>query len=132
MIKKFNNISGTTSSNWAIGVGKATTVHYVIYASTNGSNVSAKDKNNEEIPVSGIEFYDMKVVAKNSAGDIVAKQLRGTVNETTVTRIEDIFQEEFSADVVLTSNGSKLTVTCNSTGSLTNYTIYATIVSVDI
>jgi hypothetical protein len=62
----------------------------------------------------------------------VAKQLRGTVNNTTVTRIEDIFQEEFSADVILTSNGTILTVTCKSTGSLTNYTIYTTMVSIDI
>jgi hypothetical protein len=62
----------------------------------------------------------------------MAKQLRGTVSGTTVTRIEDIFQEEFSADVVLTSTGTKLTVTCKHTGSLTNYTIYATMISVNI
>lgn len=132
MIKKFNNISGTTSSSYAIGVGKATAVQYVIYAVCNLNDVAAKDKNNNELPVDGIEFYDMKIVAKNANGDIMAKQLRGTVNGTTVTRIEDIFQEEFSADVVLTSNGTKLTVTCKDTGSLTNYTIYATMISADI
>ena len=132
MTKKFNNISGTTSSNWAIGVGKATAVQYVIYAICNSTDVVAKDKNNNEISVSGIGFYDMKIVAKNVAGDIVAKQLRGTINGTTVTRIEDVFQEDFSADVVLTSNGTTLTVTCKNTGSLTNYTIYTTMTSVDI
>jgi hypothetical protein len=132
MTKKFNNISGTTSSNWAIGVGKATAVQYVIYAICNSTDVVAKDKNNNEISVSGIGFYDMKIVAKNASGDIVAKQLRGTINGTTVTRIEDVFQEDFSADVVLTSNGTTLTVTCKNTGSLTNYTIYTTMTSVDI
>lgn len=132
MIKKFNNISGTTSSNWAIGVGKANTVQYVVYAKCDSTDVAAKDKNNSEIPVDGVEFYDMKIVAKNAQGEIVAKQLRGTVNGTTVTRIEDIFQDEFPADVVLTSNGTKLIITCKSTGTLTNYTIYATMVSIDI
>lgn len=132
MTKKFNNISGTTSSNWAIGVGKAATVHYVIYAITDSSDVVAKDKNNDEIPINGVEFYDMKIVAKNSTGNIMAKHLRGTVSGTTITRIEDIFQEEFPADVTLTSNGTKLIVTCKNTGSLTNYTIYTTMISVDI
>jgi|LauGreDrversion2_6_1035139.scaffolds.fasta_scaffold49573_2 Rieske Fe-S protein len=132
MIKKFNNISGTTSSSYAIGVGKANATQYVVYAKCNLTDVAAKDKNNNEIPVDGVEFYDMKIVAKNAEGEIVAKQLRGTVNNTTVTRIEDIFQEEFSADVILTSNGRMLTVTCKSTGSLTNYTIYTTMVSIDI
>ena len=74
----------------------------------------------------------MKIVAKNAAGDIMAKQLRGTVNGTNVTRIEDIFQQGFSADVTLTSNGTTLTVTCKNTGSLTNYTIYTTMVSIEI
>lgn len=132
MIKKFNNISGTTSSSYAIGVGKATAVQHVIYAVCNSVDVAAKDKNDTELPVNGVEFYDMKIVAKNAAGEIMAKQLRGTVSGTTVTRIEDIFQEEFPADVVLTSNGTKLIATCKHTGSLTNYTIYATMISVDI
>lgn len=132
MTRKYNNISGTTSSNWAIGVGKASSIQYVVYAEVDGTNVVAKDKDLSEIAVYGISFYDMKIVAKNSDDEIVAKQLRGTVNGTTVTRIEDIFQEDFPADVVLTSNGTKLTITCSSTGSLTNYTIYATIVRVDM
>jgi hypothetical protein len=132
MIKKFNNISGTTSSSYAIGVGKATAVQHVVYAVCDLTDVAAKDKNNNELPVNGIEFYDMKIIAKNVAGNIVAKQLRGTVNGTTVTRIEDIFQEEFPADVELTSNGTTLIVTCKNTGSMTNYTIYATMISVDI
>lgn len=131
-MKQFNNISGTTSSEFQIGVGAASATHHIIFAICDSTDIAAADKNNNEIPVSGIEFYDMKIVAKNTAGEIVAKQLRGTVNGTTLTRIEDIFQEEFSADVTLTSNGTTLTVTCKSTGSLTNYTIYTTMVSVDI
>ena len=132
MTKQFNNISGTTSSEFKIGVGSATASHYVIHAVTDNSDVTATSKNSDEIPVNGIEFYDIKIVAKNVVGSIVAKQLRGTVNGTTVTRIEDIFQEEFSADVILTSDGTTLTATCKHTGSLTNYTIYATMISVDI
>lgn len=132
MTKQFNNIAGTTSSNWEIGVGAATATQYVSFALCDNSDVVAKDKEDNLIPIIGIEFYDMKIVAKNTAGDIMAKQLRGTVNGTTVTRIEDIFQEEFSADVVLTSSGTTLTVTCKSTGSLTNYTIYTTMVSIEI
>jgi hypothetical protein len=130
--KQFNNIAGTTSSNWEIGVGAATATQYVSFALCDNSDVVAKDKEDNSIPVNGLNFYDMKIVAKNTTGNIMAKQLRGIVNGTTVTRIEDIFQEEFSADVVLTSSGTTLTVTCKSTGSLTNYTIYTTMVSIEI
>jgi len=130
--KQFNNISGTTSNNWEIGVGTQTATQYVTWAVCDALDIPAVDKQNNSIAVSGLNFYDMKIVAKNATGQIMAKQLRGTVNGTTVTRIEDIFQEEFSADVTLTSNGTILTVTCKNTGSLTNYTIYTTMVSIEI
>lgn len=130
-MKTFNNTSGTTASEYAIGVGSAEARNIVLTAVCDGSDSNALDKQSMPIEVRGIAFYDMRVIAKNVAGQIVAKQLRGTIN-TTVTRIEDIFQEEFSADVILTSDGTTLTVTCKSTGSLTNYTIYTTIINVDI
>jgi hypothetical protein len=130
--KQFNNLSGTTSNNWEIGVGNQTAIQYVTWAVCNTTDALARDKEDNSIPVNGLNFYDMKIVAKNVQGQIMAKQLRGTVNGTNVTRIEDIFQEEFSADVTLTSNGTTLTVTCKSTGSLTNYTIYTTMVSIEI
>ena len=132
MTKQFNNIAGTTSGNWEIGVGAASAAQYVSFAVCDNSDVVAKDKEDNSIPINGIEFYDMKIVAKNNNGDIMAKQLRGTVSGTTVTRIEDIFQQGFSADVILSSTGTTLTITCKSTGSLTNYTIYTTMVSIEI
>lgn len=131
-MKTFNNTAGTTSSNWEIGVGAATATQHVSFAVCNNLDVVAKDKEDNSIPINGIEFYDMKIVAKNATGQIMAKQLRGTVNGTTVTRIEETFQQGFSADVVLTSNGTTFTVTCKSTGSLTNYTIYTTMISIEI
>jgi hypothetical protein len=132
-MKNYNNNAGTTSSNFAISVGSASSaVQHILGATCNATDVAAKDKNNGEIALSGIVFYDMKIVAKNAAGKIAAKQLRGTVAGTTVKRIEEIFQEDFSADVVLSSSGTTLTVTCKHTGSLTHYTIYATMTSVDI
>jgi len=130
-MKTFNNTHGTTASEYAIGVGSAEARNIVLTAVCESSDVEALDKQAMPIEVSGIAFYDMRVIAKNAQGHIAAKQLRGTIN-TTVTRIEDIFQEEFPADVVLTSNGTTLTVTCKNTGSLTNYTIYTTIINVDI
>jgi hypothetical protein len=130
--KKFNNLAGTTSSNWEIGIGSQTAIQYVTWAICDTVDTPALDKEEGSIAVSGLNFYDMKIVAKNDAGYIVAKQLRGTINGTVVTRIEDIFQEEFSADVELTSNGTTLTVTCKSTGSLTKYTVYTTIINVDM
>jgi len=129
-MKTFNNIAGTTSSEFSIGVGSATASHHVIFAVCNGANATALDKAGFEIAVAGVEFYDIKVVAKNSAGEIVAKQLRGTINNTTVTRIEDVFQEDFSADVNLTSNGITLSVECVDTGTPTEYTIYVTMVRI--
>jgi hypothetical protein len=112
-MKTFNNTSGTTSSDFALGQG------------TNAG--IAVDRTGNQINVSGIEFYDAKVLAKNASGGIVAKQLRGTINETTVTRIEDVFQEDFSADVTLTSTGTTLSVNCTGTG---NFAIYITLTRV--
>jgi len=132
MTKKYNNMAGTTASEFTIGVGTAQSVQYVLSAVCLGSDNVALDKNDDNISFTGFQFYDMRIVAKNTAGLVLAKQIRGTINNTTVTKIEDTFQEELSADVSLTSNGSMLTVTCLDTGTETHYTIYITLTSVVI
>jgi hypothetical protein len=88
---------------------------------------TALDRNGGAITVGAVEFYDAKVLARDANGLIVSKQLRGTVSGTTVTRIEDIFQEDFAADVTLTSDGTTLSANCTGTG---NFTIYITLTKV--
>jgi hypothetical protein len=123
-MKTFNNTAGTTSSNFALGQGTGNEVRQFVLSRTDAG--IATDRSNNSIDVSGVEFYDAKVLAK-SAGGIVAKQLRGIINGTTVTRIEDVFQEDIVADVSITSNGTTLSVNCTGTG---NFTIYITLTRV--
>jgi len=123
-MKTFNNTAGTTSSDFALGQGTGNEVRQFVLSRTDGG--IATNRSNNSIDISGVEFYDAKVLAK-SAGGIVAKQLRGTINGTTVTRIEDVFQEDIVADVTITSNGTTLSVNCTGTG---NFTIYITLTRV--
>jgi hypothetical protein len=123
-MKTFNNTSGTTSSDFALGQGTGHEVRQFVLSCTNTG--IAVDRTGNQISLSGIEFYDAKVLAKNG-NSIVAKQLRGTINGTTVTRIEDVFQEDFPADVTLVSAGTTLSVNCTGTG---NFTIYITLTRV--
>jgi hypothetical protein len=123
-MKTFNNTAGTTSSDFALGQGTGNEVRQFVLSRTDAG--IATDRSNNSIDISGVEFYDAKILAK-SAGGIVAKQLRGTVNGTTVTRIEDVFQEDIVADVEITSNGTTLSVNCTGTG---NFTIYITLTRV--
>ena len=124
-MKTFNNTSGTTSSNFALGQGTGHEVRQIVL--TTDTAGPALDRTGNQISVTGIEFYDVKMLAKNAAGSIVAKQLRGTISGTTVTRIEDIFQEDFAADIALTSTGTALSIIC--TGAA-NFTIYITLTRV--
>ena len=123
-MKTFNNTAGTTSSDFALGQGTGNEVRQYTLSCTDGG--VATDRNNNSIDIDGVEFYDAKVLAKSSGG-IVAKQLRGIINGTTVTRIEDVFQEDIVADVNITSNGTTLNVNCTGTG---NFTIYITLTRV--
>ena len=124
-MKTFNNIAGTTSTDFSIGQGTGSEVNQYVLSST--GNSVAVDREGNQVPVSGISFYDMKAVAKDITGSIVAKHLRGTISGTSVTRIEDAFQEDFAADVELTSTGTTLSVNCT---GLANFTIYITITKV--
>lgn len=124
-MKSFNNTAGTTSTEFGLGVGTGNEVRQFVLSST--GNSVALDRNGAKISIAGIEFYDAKIIAKNGAGEIVAKQLRGTINGTSVTRIEDLFQEDFAADVNFTSNGTELTVNCVGTG---NFAVYITMTKV--
>jgi len=124
-MKTFNNTAGTTSSDFALGQGTGNEVQQVVLNAT-GTGL-ALDRTGNQIAVAGVEFYDAKVLARNANGDIVSKQLRGTISGTTVTRIEDVFQEDFAADVTLTSTGTTLSVNCTGTA---NFTIYITLTKV--
>lgn len=124
-MKTFNNTAGTTSSDFALGQGTGNEVRQFVLSAVDSS--VAVDRTGQQVSIAGIEFYDARVLAKNSSGGIVAKQLRGTVHGAVVTRIEDVFQEDFSADVTLTSTGTTLSVNCTGAG---NFTIYITLTRV--
>jgi hypothetical protein len=131
MSNKFNNTTGTTAPEFRLAAGTNSEVRHVVLTASNvTSAMAALDRYGNEIAISGIEFYDLKVVAiRNSDSAIASKNVRGTISSTTVTRIEDIFQEDHDADVVLTSDGTTFTVSCTSSGTST-FTVYATLVKV--
>jgi hypothetical protein len=124
-MKTYNSTAGTTSNQFVLGEGSGYEVrHFSLTAAPNGSNEFAVTRDGTPIDVSGVEFYDIKVLASNGSG-IAARNLRGTISGSTITRIEDVFQEDFSANVVLTSTNSELQIECLSDGATqSNYTIY--------
>jgi hypothetical protein len=130
-MKTYNNTAGTTSNQFTLGEGSGAEVrHFVLTASTTASNEFAVTRDGTDIELMGVEFYDIKVLARNGSG-IVARHLRGTITGTTITRIEDVFQEDFSAGVVLTSANSILSVECTPDGvTQTEYTIYVVLTRV--
>jgi hypothetical protein len=129
MTKQFNNTAGTTSSEFHLGAGTGSEVRqFVLTADVAGTPVNAVDRAGNEIEIVGIEFYEIKMLAQDSAG-IVARQLRGTVNGTTVTRITDTFQEDFDGDINLTSTGTVLSIECQSTTNA-KFTISVTLTRV--
>lgn len=123
-MKSFNHLSGTTSTEFQLGAGTGNEVRQVVLTSVGPG--TAADREGNEILTSGVEFYDIKMLATSVSGT-VAKQLRGTISGTTVTRIEDVFQEDFIADVELASDGTTFSITCVGTA---NFTVYATLTRV--
>jgi len=126
MSKQFNNAAGTTSSEFAIGVGSTNVRHVVLSAVCTGSDTLALDRAGNEITVEGIEFFDLKMLAKDQLGQVSTKQLRGTiVVGGNITKIEDIFEEGFNGDVNLTLNGNTLSISCaKGTATTATYSVY--------
>lgn len=131
MNTNYNNINGTVSETFALGAGSEHSVRqFLLTAKTTTADVVAATNKNDVISVSGVEFFDVKVVAKNVGNLIVAKQLHGTIYNGVVTRIEEIFQEEFAADVTLSSVNNVFTILCAATSTDTSYTIHCTLTKV--
>ena len=130
-MKTYNNTAGTTSNQFTLGQGTGAEVrHFVLTASTTASNAFALTRDGVDIDLNGVEFYDIKVLARNGS-DIVARHIRGTISGPTITRIEDVFQEDFSANVTLTSANSILSIECTPEGATqTDYTIYVVLTRV--
>lgn len=130
-MKTFNNTSGTTSTEFRLGAGTANEVRHVVVSLSGPSDGLLVDREGNEISVNGAEFYEIKLLIKGAAG-LVAKQIKGTIIGTTVTRIEDVFQEDFDADVTLTSDGTTFSI--ESVGSINgggaNFTVYITLTRV--
>jgi hypothetical protein len=130
-MKTYNNTAGTTSNQFTLGEGSGAEVrHFVLTATTAGSNEFAVTRDGVDIDLNGVEFYDIKMLATNDLG-IVARHLRGTISGSTITKIEDIFQDDFDANVVLTSTNSKLNIECLPDGlTQSEYTIYVVLTRV--
>lgn len=132
-MKTYNNTAGTTSNQFTLGQGTGAEVrHFVLTASTTASNAVAVSRDGVDIDLTGVEFYDIKVLARNGSG-IVARHIRGIISGLTITRIEDVFQEDFGANVVLTSASSILKIMCTPDGvTQTDYTIYVVLTRVSV
>jgi hypothetical protein len=128
-MKTFNNIAGTTSSEFSIGVGTIGVRQVVLSAVCVGGNTIALDRDTESVQVKGTEFYDLKVLGVDQAGNRFAQQIRGTVTENgSVTKIEDVFEEDFEGGIELTVSGSELQVNCLISNATTaTYNIYITL-----
>ena len=129
MSKRFNNIAGTTSSEFEIGTGSVSVRHIVLGAVCTSTSAIAVDRENAQPQVSGIEFIDMKVLAKDNAGNILTKQFRGSVNQDgNINLVEDTFEEGFNGSISVTLSGNNLLITC-SKGSATSatFSVYVTL-----
>jgi len=128
-MKTFNNISGTTSSEFNIGVGAMAARNIVLGAVCNGVNAFALDRNGYGFDVEGTEFYNLKMFAKDQDGRVAAKHIRGTITVGgNITRIEDIFEETFDGDIILSLNVNTLNIECNiGTAISATYNIYITL-----
>ena len=126
MSKNFNNSHGTTASEFTIGMGSTNVRHVVLSATANGNVISARDREGNELTISGVEFFELRMLAKDDAGNIATKQLRGSVAVGgSVYSVEEVFQEASGADVTLNLNGTTLTVTCaGGTANAIDYSIY--------
>jgi hypothetical protein len=127
--KQFSNASGTTSSEFSIGVGSTNVRHIVLGATCTSGDTHALDRAGNEISVEGIEFFDLKMLAKDQDNHIATKQLRGTiVVGGNITKIEDIFEEGFNGNVSLTLNGNTLSISCaKGTATTATYSVYVTL-----
>jgi hypothetical protein len=129
MSKQFNNSHGTTSTAFEVGTGFATSArHVVLTAVCSGNDATAGDRFEDNIEIAGTEFYDMKILAVDSTGKRFAKHQRGTIAGSNITKIEDIFEEDFDGDIELSLNGTSLNIVCK-IGSATSatYSIYITL-----
>jgi hypothetical protein len=126
MSKQFNNSHGTTSTAFEVGAGFATSArHFVLTAVCNGNDAMAGDRFEDSIDIVGTEFYDLKVLAVDSTGKRFAKHQRGTIAGGNITKIEDIFEEEYDGNIELSLNGTSLMVTCkNGSATSATYSIY--------
>lgn len=125
-MKTYNNIAGTTSSEFSIGEGAVSVRQMVFGAVCVGADSNALDRNGNQLSVVGTEFYELKLFGTDNLGNRVTKQLRGTITVGSgITKIEDTFEEGFNGAIALTLNANTVTMSCK-IGSATSatYSIY--------
>lgn len=126
--KQFSNTSGTTSSEFELGTGFDTNVRYIVLSAVTDGDTNAVDRNGQEITISGVEFFELKMLAKDTAGNVSTKQLKGSVTESgSVYSIEEVFQDSAGADITLSVNGATLSITCLHGSVALTYNIYVSL-----
>lgn len=124
MSKNFQNIAGTTSSEFRLSSGSTAMVRYLVLTGEGGTNAS----NREATPIvlGDHEFYDLKVIAKDGT-DVYASQMRGLITTINTTRIEDVFAEDVSgADITVTNTSGNLNIALAGASTI-EYTISITL-----
>ena len=133
MSKQFNNLAGTTSSEFEIGVGSTSVRHIVLGAVCTDLATVAVDRLNNQLQISGVEFVDMKVLGKDNNGNILTKQFRGSLRQNgNINLVEDTFEEGFNGSVSIALTEGLLSITCaRGTATSATYSIYISLQRVE-
>lgn len=127
-MKTFNSTAGTTSSEFSIGVGATGLRQIALGAVCSGTNSSALDREGNKINIEGAEFFDIKILAVDQAGNRLTKQIRGSAAGSSISKIEDTFEEAFDGGVTLSLSSNTLDILCLAGSSTTaTYSIYASL-----
>lgn len=126
--KQFSNSSGTTSSEFELGAGFSTNVRHIVLSAVTDGDTNAVDRNGQEIEISGVEFFEIKMLAKDTAGNVSTKQMKGSVTEGgSVYSVEEIYQDSASANITLGITGSTLSIVCAHSSLELTYNIYVSL-----
>lgn len=133
MSKQFNNLAGTTSSEFEIGVGSTSVRQVVLGANCINPTAVAVDRLNNQLQISGIEFVDMKVLGKDNNGNILTKQFRGSLSQNgNINLVEDTFEEGFNGSISIALTGGMLSITCaKGTSTSATFSIYISLQRVE-
>lgn len=117
-------------AGWVEITGAQQSGEFRLDANVDGGEAEALDLGGNRLLRHAIDFYEIRMHAIDSMGNESVRHVKGVISGMDILRIDEILQEDFFANITMSTDGHELTILCSDPGMPVDFTIYVSLIKI--